>query len=153
MPIHNFPYPATEKISSQELLTKLGALISSEVSVPSKLAAALQNDGKKVPDPINVPALFDTGASKTAVDKDILDKLGIPTVGQTSISTPSGTHPQALYPVKLEFPGSPIPAIEFNSVVSCNLKGFDAAILIGRDIICQCIFILNGPAGHYSISF
>lgn len=154
MPIHNVQCPLLENnLTPNIVLSTFGPLLAGEVSVPSKIAEVIQKTKKEIPNPITGPALIDTGAASTCVDEEILKNLGLPIVGEQPIATPSGPSKAYLYPVKLEFPGSPIPPLEFNRVIGANLKDQKIAILIGRDILQHCILIYNGPGGHFSLSF
>lgn len=153
MPIHNVQYPTKPPHTPQNLLTVFGPIISSSVSIPAKIAQIFSQEKKSIPTPVSGPALLDTGASATCVDEDILKSLGMPPVGQVRVSTPSGTVVQLQYPVRLEFPGSLIPILELNAVIGSSLKDQKIAVLIGRDILCRCLFIMNGPSGHFSLSF
>ncbi|OQA61465.1 MAG: hypothetical protein BWY41_00145 [Candidatus Atribacteria bacterium ADurb.Bin276] len=153
MPIHNVQCPDNDKVTPQQLLEFAGPLLWVEVSVPSAISQVLNSQKQIIPNPINGKALIDTGASKTCVDESILKTLNLKPVGENEIATPQGTDKKFEYPVKLEFPGSPIPPLEFNSVIGVDLKAQDIAVLIGRDILCHCILIMNGPAGNFTLSF
>lgn len=153
MPIHNVQCPGNDDVSPQAVLSFVGPLLMVEVSVPTLIAQVLQKEKKLIPNPITGKALIDTGAQTTCVDEGALKALGLLPVGQIGVSTPDGSNMMLQYPVKLEFPASPIPPLEFNSVIGANLKDQDIIALIGRDILSHCILIMNGPAGSYSISF
>lgn len=153
MPIHNVQCPNTEGVPAKEILIHQGARLLAEISIPSIVANTLLKERQKIPSPLVAPVLLDTGATKTCVDEDILKALGLPAVGRAAVSTPSGKSTLLLYPVKLEFPGTPLRPLEFSSVIGASLKEQGIGVLIGRDILSDCILIWNGPAGHFSISF
>lgn len=153
MPIYNVQYKEAKNVTPQQALMLVGALIKVEISVPNKIASVLTENKRKIPNPFTGRALLDTGASKTCVDDAILKKLRLPPVSRVNVCTPSGTAQQLAYPVKLDFPGSPIPTIEFNSVLGSKLRNQNIDVLIGRDILCQCLFIINGVQGNFSLAF
>ena len=105
-----------------------------------------------MPTPITGLALIDSGASKTCVDENAITQLGVPPINQITVQTPSGAAQQCLYPARFSFPGTPLPGIDFGSVVGSTLAAQGIVALIGRDVLERCVFVYNGPAGTYSIS-
>ncbi|MBV8381127.1 MAG: aspartyl protease family protein [Planctomycetaceae bacterium] len=72
--------------------------------------AALETLGEAPPAPVEVRALVDTGASRTTVQKSVLDRLGLDPVGADSLYTAStGKTPKEVdaYAVQLFFAGVP----------------------------------------------
>jgi predicted aspartyl protease len=101
-----------------------------------------------IPEPIDLRALVDTGASVTCVHKDVIDRLGLQPTGAASVSTPSGTHSIAQYDVGMRLDGAddeltiPVLAISLPT---------DIGALIGRDVLDRFRFIYDGPAGTWRL--
>jgi predicted aspartyl protease len=97
--------------------------------------------------------LIDTGASVTAVDMDVLRRLGLPPVGTGTVVTPSGTETQGVYVVRLTFPQTPIPPLDPIPVMGSQLAGFGHIVLLGRDLLYGALLIYDGVHGHWTIAF
>jgi hypothetical protein len=98
-------------------------------------------------------ALLDTGASITAVDAAILANLGVAPVGVATVQTPAGPQAQSLYPCQISFPGTPIPALHFNSVTGSQLAAQGIAVLVGRDLLRYFQIVYNGVDGIWTLAF
>ena len=147
-------HPTNPAQTDPERLQRSGAVLQVEVSLPTALAAAMQNAGTPIPQPHVGIALIDTGASITSVDDGVLVGLGLSPTSTRLISTPSATNvEQPVYPCILSFPGTPLPQIPFNEVVGSQLAGLGCSVLIGRDILRHCLLVYNGPEGFWTIAF
>lgn len=101
--------------------------------------------------------LIDTGASLTAIDPSVLQALNLTPTGTTGVVTPTtGTTPQQLnqYDVQiiilhpaLTYSFHVLPVIE--SVL--GFQGFD--VLIGRDVLAECLFVYDGRSGIFTLAF
>lgn len=107
-----------------------------------------------------IRALIDTGASFTSIDPAALAALNLTPTGTIDMVTPStgaGTHTADTYDIDFQIgagPGDTPLSISNLRVASCDLflrQGIHA--LIGRDILENCIFIYNGDARMFSLSF
>ncbi len=65
---------------------------------------------REVKQALKLEALIDTGASVTGVDDGILNQLGYPPIGLSSLATPSGTNQTGVYIVRLVIPSQRAPA-------------------------------------------
>jgi hypothetical protein len=137
-----------------------GPCLPVQVEVPPALAAQLQQTGQAVPAPVAGFALVDTGASVSAVDDTVIQQLGVQPIGMVPVGTAGGPQQQAIYPGRFTFPGTTLPAIDFGSLLGCNLAGQIVAIhqgpliaLLGRDLLQSFVLVYNGPGGTFSLSF
>ena len=89
MPIHNRFYLVNNQISPL-LLQTLGPRETVEIHLAPALAEHFSQTGKPLPSPVTGQALFDTGASVSAVDAQAIGALGLNPVGVTSVHTPGG---------------------------------------------------------------
>lgn len=153
MPVFNRFWidPATGAPKPEDLLLR-GPALAVEVALPETLAAALTT--RSIPLPASQPgsALIDTGASVTAVDMEILQRLNLTPVGSGAVITPSGTETQGVYVVRLTFPGTPIPPLDPMPVLGSQLQGFSHIVLLGRDLLRGALMIYDGAHGHWTIA-
>lgn len=135
-----------------------GPLLTAFVGVSHPRAAALQAANQPIPQPVQISALVDTGASCTCIDPSVLQQLKLTPTGSVSINTPTtGNTPHATqaYDVALIIPapkGTPL-VLKAIQVVECDLdaQGFQA--LIGRDILSECVLAYNGDMGFFTVAF
>jgi hypothetical protein len=127
------------------------------VGVSQPKQQVLQQANMPVPQPILIYGLVDTGASTTAIDRGIIQALGLQPTGSMSILTPSTgstPHPANTFDVSIVIPISSltftVPAMQvFES--SLNVQGIQA--LVGRDILSNCLFVYDGRANIFSLAF
>lgn len=142
-------------------ITQQGALLNAFIGVSQSREAALKQEGKPVPNAIQVRALLDTGASITVIDPSVLHQLSLTPTGSTSVNTPStGSQPMVAdqYDVSLIVPAAAVyqPPLYVNTlpVICAEIlasQGFHT--LIGRDVLAQCILSYNGSTGLFTLSY
>ena len=100
---------------------------------------------------IIVRALWDTGATRTCISKDVVSSLGLTPVGKQQIHTPSGVSTANTYQLDILLP---------NNVMALNIVVFDSEIgtqgigaLIGMDIINQGDFAVSNYNGTTVFTF
>jgi len=120
--------------------------------------AALEALGEQPLSPVLVRALVDTGASRTIVEKSVLDRLGLEPVGEEIVHTAStGGTPKRVgaYAVQLFFAGVPGGrlAADLRVVEAEDLGGLGVEILLGRDVLSRLLLFFNGPEGRFTVAF
>jgi hypothetical protein len=92
----------------------------------------------------------------SAVDEDVLKQLSSPSIGSTTISTPSDPNSQVLvHGIKINLPavGQP-PTGEIIAVTACQLlKPQGIVALLGRDFLTGMVLVYDASAGRFSLSF
>lgn len=156
MPIHNRFFTRPNGKQSPGGLAQVGPLLQVQVTVPTALAAILGKSDQPIPAPGTGWALIDTGATRTCVDKAVLEALNVQATGTVTTGTAAGPAQQLLFPAKLSFPGGNF-VIEFGSVIAVDLSGQSIAgqnviALIGRDVLSRCVLVYNGPAGIFTLA-
>ena len=152
MPVYNV-YPSTNPpLQPPQVLQHLGLVLPVEIHVPARRAAFLAANNQPLPQPVVGEALVDTGASVCAVEETCLQSLGLRPVRQVRVSTPAGTQLQNLYFVRLSFPGTQMPPAE-RPVLGSDFAQGRLVVLVGREVLSQCVLIYNGPMGACTISF
>lgn len=132
-------------------LEKDGPLIQLEVGIPKALYDILTTKKEKIPSPMKINALFDTGASISAIDKKIPQQLNLKPVGMIKISTPSTTeHECYLYALRLLFPAHKM--IFEGTFVGADFSTQNISCLIGRDILKTGLLIYNGGTNQVIFS-
>lgn len=138
-------------------LKQNGPVVELEVAVPSSLAEYLTKEKLPVPQPVKGLALFDTGATISAVDSQVLDQLGVKPIGVVTVLIAGGPQNQNCYPARFIF-RQPELFFEFGFVLGANLKkqsvmGRDLIALIGRDLLARTVFVYDGINAICTVAF
>lgn len=133
------------------------SVIDLVVTVPDALAESLKAASRPIPLPVIVPALLDPGAQGSMVSKDIADQLSLEERGAREIFGVGGRISVSgnVRIARILFPG--IPSVQLaNStfiVAVPNLDHLGARMIVGRDLLGQCILIYNGPHSTCTFAF
>ena len=140
----------------------LGPRISVDILPPLVVEKWAMISKKEVKHVLNLKALIDTGASVTGVDERVLNALGYPPIGVSSLATPSGTSQTGVYMVRLVIPsrGDPnfppnIPRIIIDNVrvIAVKLDKQPYKVLLGRDVLSRMIMVYNGPQALITLGY
>ena len=134
-----------------------GPILDVSIWLSERRRKALIADGKAVPPLVTVRGLIDTGASQSCVDVDVLSRLQIPPSGNTPVHTPStGDEPHHfdVFEVAFVIPHEDsAKLIDSTPVVGAQLSQQGLGVLIGRDLLAQCMFFYQGPSKTFILSF
>lgn len=139
-------------------ITAGGPLLELAIGVSNSRQQALKKAGKKVPTAVRLRGLVDTGASCTCVDPDCIASLGLSPTGQAPMLTPStdGT-PKMTYQydvsVVLLHPGLSRVFGDIPIAEARNLRQQNIDVLIGRDVLAECLFVYDGTGEQFMIGF
>ena len=125
---------------------------SIEVKIFPPLAVMQEYSAKKEKVPVKkVIGLIDTGASRTAIDKNIASELKLIARDQQKVLTPSGDSKHYLYDIIITLENTKvlIPLQVFGAVL--EKQPYD--VLLGRDILRYCTLIYNGWNDSYDLHF
>jgi len=136
-----------------------GPVMDAWVGVSEARRVTLVSLNQPVPNPVQIRALVDTGASSSCVDPSVMTTLALTPRGQVQMSTPStGTTPHTAdqYDVSIFIPcGTNPPLVRRTVGVACvelvASQGFHA--LIGRDILRSCLLTYNGATGFFTLAY
>lgn len=104
-------------------------------------------------DPYRTTGIIDTGAQKTCVQANIVDKLLLRPAGQGRLHSSSGLSLSPNYAVtlqlawKLEHPPDPIPVRKAYALPEV----LGAELLIGLDVILEGELVIYGPDDRYEL--
>jgi hypothetical protein len=135
-----------------------GPAVQGLVGLNDQKTAALVSAGQPIPRPLSVRALLDTATDLTAVDSRVVQQFGLTPVKQTKTQTAGGSVQVNLYRVSLSVygpTGSPTPLLVRPDLLvtelAVTLPGVD--VLIGLDVLRECLFVLNGPGDQFILGF
>ena len=99
--------------------------------------------------PTTVNALWDTGATHSAITPQLAKKIGLPVIDVTRVSTANGTKRSPVYKIDLILPNQVLaPAVR---VTEASVEGSD--MLIGMDIINKGDFAVSNFQGKTWFTF
>jgi predicted aspartyl protease len=98
-----------------------------------------------------MPALIDTGAARTVLTPEAVEKLSLPVVDYTTLSRVGGEARFTVHVASIQFPLYKLAPIEVITVACCELPGGLFHCLLGRDILSRWLFTYNGQTGEWSI--
>jgi hypothetical protein len=146
MPHLNFPTSAD------------GPTLEVVVSLAGQQLAALQQAGAAFPRALPLRALIDTGSDVTAVDPHFLQQLGAVSRLRASTHTAAGQIKVNLYEISLTISGPSGPAgpvyvrpTLLVTELAVALPNINA--LVGRDVLDECLFLLDGPGRQFLLGF
>lgn len=161
MPIHNRFVRGPNGEVSPEGLVNLGAFFQVEIHVPPAIAKVLSDNNQPIPSPVTGVAIVDTGATMTCVQESILrDQLKLQPIGTVDATTASGQVTQNVYPARVVASEQRM-TLDLDGVAGVDLSGQTVATapvpqpviaLLGRNFLRHCVFIWNGPGGHWTIT-
>jgi Aspartyl protease len=144
----HFTFPITKDGCTLDVLVGLG-----HADMQAVVAA-----GQHPPPPLNARAILDTGSDKTAVIPRLLQQLGIRMLGSAQTHTAAGLLKVRLYEVSLSVPnptGARTPMLVRPQWAVTEFlhppPGID--VLLGMDLVRECLSILDGPGAAFTLAF
>lgn len=95
-------------------------------------------------------AIWDTGASATAISQKVVETCGLAPTGMTMVQTAAGLEPAETYVINIGLPNNV--GFAMVQVTKANL-GDSNDVLIGMDIISQGDFSITNKDGNTVFSF
>jgi len=124
-------------------------VLSTKCGVCEAISVEELKSGASHPKVFKVHAIWDTGASASAISKNVVDALGLIPTGKAKSSTAGGVFEVDTYTINVLLPCN----VGISSIqVSCNDLG-DTDMLIGMDIISKGDFSITNNCGHTKFTF
>ena len=134
-----------------ENLENEGPILDVHFLISSDLEKKYTEENKKIPAPVIIKALIDTGASACVIQKEIPEKLGLEPIGVMNINTPSSKDHQCYsYFMRMVIPAQGL--IYEGPFIAAPLEGQEISCLIGRDVLKSGILIYIGYANQFTLS-
>ena len=131
-------------------LVNTGPVFDLLVAVPASVADLQSKSGESSPDPIQIRALIDTGATATVLREGLAVRLGLHPVGVTAVHTASATNVMcAQFSVLLAFPNNVSGEV---IATEMPLENQPIDCLVGRDVLAIGVFVYIGYMNQFSFS-
>lgn len=135
-----------------------GPMILAAVGVSESRRKALTDAGHSLPNLEMVNALVDTGASGSVVDPAVIAPLGLSPTSYISVHTPSTNGQpvqQPVYDLSIWLYHAKTKHIFERSFPVCcaGLRAQGIDMLLGRDVLAECLMVYDGPEARYSLAF
>ncbi len=98
-----------------------------------------------------MPALIDTGAGRTVLTPEAIQRVGLPVVDYTQLARAGGLDKVSAHVASIQFPRYKMATIEVIQVLCCELPEQPVQCLIGRDILSLWLFTYDGKTGEWFI--
>lgn len=106
--------------------------------------------GQATPDPIEIAAMIDTGASHSVIQTGLAHRLNLNAVSTVAIHTPSSTNVICdVYAVRYVLPNN---IIHEGTAIEMPLQSQTMQALIGRDLLADAVLIYLGYANQFTLS-
>jgi hypothetical protein len=140
-----------------------GAVLDVQVGLAAADLQLLRNAGCPVPTPMAARALIDTGAEVSCVDVQLLDPLravgvapqrfvfaNFPAAGGLTLAPEYAVGLTIVHPS-----GNPRAALILRSlpVVEKLLDHLGYQVLLGRDVLMDCLLVYDGPAAVLTLAY
>jgi hypothetical protein len=139
-------------------ITKDGYTLDVQIGLKATSVRSLMATGQPIPPPVQARALLDTASDKTAVAVHLLRQLGIAPRGPVRTQTAGGIVKVQLYEVSLSIPnptGARTPMLVHPEweVTEFLHAPPQIDVLIGLDVLNQCLVVIDGPGGRFTLGF
>lgn len=138
-------------------IDRWGAMADVRVMLSNQRVEALKLAGLPYASPQTALGLIDTGASCSAIDAELAHSLKLEPRGVTHVHTPStGTayEIRKIYDVSFVLGHDQPGALHVTlSVIEAEFASQGFFVLIGRDVLSQCVFTYHGPTGRYTLDW
>jgi predicted aspartyl protease len=132
-------------------LEALGPVVDVEVHVSTYLARRLLAQGQRVPPPVRIDAIVDTGATWCVFKPDVFQQLSIQPYDEAAISTTSVLNElRNCYHVDISIGGHRIDKL---TALEAPLGGCPAHGLIGRNVLSQGVLLYDGRLKRFTLTF
>jgi hypothetical protein len=136
-----------------------GPIIEVRLWVGPENAAKLAAAGPPVPRPISIPGLVDTGAQVTAIQRSLVDWMGVSVWSLMETRSSVLRDEVRIAPVyRIQMTFGPLeapdpPKWRTIGAVGVSVVSPGASVLIGRDLLATCRFTYDGRKRRLMVSY
>jgi gag-polyprotein putative aspartyl protease len=95
--------------------------------------------------------LIDTGAQRTVISPEAVERIGLSKVNEAALRVAGGIVTADVYVASLRFPRCGLKTIEVMEVSCCDLSQPFYHCLLGRDVLFRWVLSYDGPMGTWQI--
>jgi predicted aspartyl protease len=141
--------PKEVKIEVQGFSSKFSGIVN---VIQTQVGISEAFDPKRTtspPYPKIFDAIWDTGATNSAITEEVVSACGLKPIGMTKVHTAKGEHETNVYFINMALP---------NNVGIANLRVTEGIlagvnVLVGMDVISRGDFCVTNSEGHTTVSF
>lgn len=150
MPLLDAGFPDDNGVTGGEWLVRHGPTIWIDIGFDPGFDPG--SEAKPEPAVTGVPALIDTGALESCIDKTLAARLGLPPVDRTTIAGVSG--PQEVDVFVCQFHCPALRFTQYGTFAGVDLEGGGQVhkALIGRTFLKNAIMIYDGARGQATVA-
>ncbi len=126
------------------------------VGLDGQALATLRASGQPIPAPISGRGLIDTASDITCVTSAVLNRINPTRIGSATTNTMSGSLKGRIFEVSVGIPSprrgiGPLALQERLLVMEWQqpLPGID--VLIGLDLLAECVLLFDGPRREFTV--
>jgi hypothetical protein len=139
-------------------ITPEGCTLAVLIGLRSAQVQALLAAGQPIPPPLSARALLDNGSDMTAVSGRLVRQLRIPPGKRVQTHTAGGALEVDTYDLSLSVPnpsGATTPMLTYGELTVTEFQHAPPQIdvLIGLDVLRQCLTLLDGPGERFTLAF
>lgn len=150
MPLFDCTFPATQELSSSQLLLRAGPTVLIDVGfdVGFKYGVTI---GEPSSTARQIPALIDAGAAESCIDDQFALSIGLPIVDKQWACGIGGSVELSVYLAHIIIPG---PRMQWGKFSGVKLKDSNQAhmVLIGRSMLQNMLLIYDGQSGKVTLA-
>jgi hypothetical protein len=135
-----------------------GPTLAVVIGLTGREMASLVSVGQPIPAPLTLRGYLDTGTDASCIAPWAVQQLGLARLGSVSTHTAGGQVKARLFDVSLTISGpagkaGPFLVRDHLTVMELAhpLPNLDA--LVGRDVLAECLLIIDGPGKQFTLAF
>src|SRR5262249_13840613 len=135
-----------------------GLAVEVMIGLDGKTATALHTAGRPIPPPIPARALVDTATDLTALDSRLVNHFGLVVASSGSTHTAAGSVSVIMYEISLtisnpKLASSPMLVRPTLVVTELSTALPNCEVLLGMDVLWDCLLISDGPGRQFTLGF
>jgi hypothetical protein len=144
-------------------ISPLGPIVQVRIGLNAGTIQVLRSAGKAIPQAVDADALIDSGSDATCVDPSVLAPLrNVGLQHQTILLTHTPALGGRLFALEYDvglrivhpFANPKMDLVTASQlIIEQPLSALGYSVLIGRDVLAKCLFILDGPSNSFTLGY